>query len=120
MNALLPKFTFQPIIENAISHGISDSSQELSVTVTITRNDERLLFQMKDNGAGIPEDKLQALNKLLHADGQSPDIASDGRSVGLRNVNARLELYFGKESRLSLSSSPGLETCVSFEIPYRL
>ncbi len=119
MNALLPKFTLQPIIENAVSHGISDSSQEMSVTVTITRKGERLLFQMKDNGAGIPADKLQELNRILHDTGHSPDIASDGHSVGLRNVNARLELYFGKESRLSISSAPGLETCVSFEIPYK-
>lgn len=120
MNALLPKFTLQPIIENAISHGISDSRQELSVTVTVARKGERLLFQMKDNGAGIPSDKLLELNHMLHDSGHSPNIISDGRSVGLRNVNARLELYFGKESHLSLNSIPGLETCVSFEIPYKL
>lgn len=120
MDAQLPKFTLQPIIENAISHGISDSSRELSVTVTITKKEDRLLFCMKDNGAGIPPAKLQELNHTLRTAGHSEDISSDGHSVGLKNVNTRLQLYFGEESRLSLTSTPGLETCVCFEIPYQL
>lgn len=120
MDAQLPKFTLQPIIENAISHGISDSSRELSVTVTITKKEDRLLFCMKDNGAGIPPAKLQELNHALRTDGHSEDISSDGHSVGLKNVNTRLQLYFGEESRLSLTSASGLGTCVCFEIPYQL
>lgn len=120
MDAQLPKFTLQPIIENAISHGISDSSRELAITVTITKKEDRLLFCMKDNGAGIPPAKLQELNHALRTAGHSEDISSDGHSVGLKNVNTRLQLYFGEESRLSLTSTPGLETCVCFEIPYHL
>lgn len=120
MDAQLPKFTLQPIIENAISHGISDSSRELAVTVTITKKEDHLLFCMKDNGAGIPPAKLQELNHALRTAGHSEDISSDGHSVGLKNVNTRLQLYFGEESRLSLTSTPGLETCVCFEIPYQL
>ena len=120
MTALLPKFTLQPIIENAISHGISDNSHALFITVTVRQKGERLLFCLKDNGTGIPPEKLSALNDILHNTGHTSDIASNGHSVGLKNVNTRLELYFGQESRLSITSTPGLETCVSFEIPYRL
>lgn len=118
MTALLPKFTLQPIIENAISHGISGSSHALSVTISAEQKGKRLLFCIKDNGTGIPPEKLLELNRALHSAGNTSDIASDGHSVGLKNVNARLELYFGKESRLSITSIPGLETCVSFELPY--
>ena len=120
MTALLPKFTLQPIIENAISHGISDNSHALFITVTVRQKGERLLFCLKDNGTGIPPEKLSALNDILHNTGHTSDIASNGHSVGLKNVNTRLELYFGQESRLSITSTPGLETCVSFEIPYQL
>lgn len=120
MTALLPKFTLQPIIENAISHGISDNGHALSITVTVRQKGERLLFCLTDNGTGIPPEKLSALNSILHNTGHTSDIASNGHSVGLRNVNTRLELYFGQESCLSIASTPGLETCVSFEIPYRL
>jgi Predicted signal transduction protein with a C-terminal ATPase domain len=56
---------------------------------------------------------------MLNPMGRSPEIISDGHSVGLRNVNARLALYFGKGSRLSLSGAPGMGACVRFEIPYR-
>lgn len=117
-SALIPKFTLQPIVENAISHGITDSSRGLSICFWATQKGERLLFCMTDNGAGIPPEKLEELNHMLHTDNNSADIASDGHSVGLRNVNARLELYFGKESCLSLASIPGQETSVSFEIPF--
>lgn len=115
-HALLPKFTFQPIIENALSHGITDSSHELTITVTVQKEQDTLLFTMKDNGAGIPADKLSELNAILHTN--TPDISSDGHSVGLKNVNTRLELYFGKDSRLTLTSIYGKETCVSFRIPF--
>lgn len=117
MAALLPKFTLQPIIENAISHGISDSSHALSIHIRTVRKEERLLFHIKDNGTGISPEKLSQLNQMLHSAGNVPDIVSDGHSVGLKNVNARLALYFGKESCLSIASVPGKETCVSFEIP---
>lgn len=114
--ALLPKFTFQPIIENALSHGITDSSHPLTITVTVQKEQDMLLFTMKDDGAGIPADKLSELNASLHAN--THGISSDGHSVGLKNVNTRLELYFGKESRLTISSIYGKETCVSFRIPF--
>ncbi len=120
MAALLPKFTLQPIIENAISHGIKDSSQALSVTVSIRKKDGRLLFRMEDNGAGMAPEKLMELNRALNSMGCSPNIISDGHSVGLKNVNARLALYFGRESCLTLCGAPGTGTCVSFAIPYRL
>ncbi len=119
MSALLPKFTLQPVIENAISHGISDSRQSLSITVSVKQTGAHLLFCMKDDGVGISAEKLAALNHTLHHNRQAAAITSDGHSVGLRNVNARLELYFGSESRLTLTSIPGVETCVSFQIPYR-
>lgn len=120
MTALLPKFTLQPLMENAISHGIKDGCHPLSVTVTITKKGERLLFCMRDNGVGISPEKLSELNRTLNTIEPSPEISCDGHSVGLRNVNARLALYFGKDSHLSLSGAPGTGACVRFEIPYRL
>lgn len=114
---LIPKFTFQPIIENAISHGITDSRHTLNITATAKKEQNSLLIMFKDDGVGIPADKLLQLNAALHSDSPSPVILSDGHSVGLKNVNARLELYFGKESRLTITSIPGKETCVFFSIP---
>lgn len=116
--ALLPKFTFQPIIENAISHGITDSKHSLTITLTVEKEQDMLLFTMKDNGAGISVQKLKELNDSLQSSSSSPDISSDGHSVGLKNVNTRLELYFGRESHLRITSIPGTETCVSFRLPY--
>lgn len=116
--AQIPKFTFQPLIENAISHGITDSGQPLDIRVTARQTDHTLSFCISDNGAGIPEQKLNAINASLGAEALSPNISSDGRSVGLKNVNTRLVLYFGNDSHLILTSAPENGTSVSFSIPH--
>lgn len=116
-HALIPKFTLQPIIENAISHGIVDSRQSLAIMIKVQKEEDTLLFTIKDNGAGISAEKIATINAFLHSGTPSSSVSSDGHSVGLKNVNIRLELYFGKESRLTLTSIPGTETCVSFYIP---
>lgn len=118
--AQIPKFTLQPLVENAISHGITDSLHPLDIHVHARRSDEQLSICISDNGAGISPEKLKALNVLLHTDPVSASIASDGRSIGLRNVNTRLGLYFGNDSFLTLNSLPGKGTSVSFVIPYRI
>lgn len=119
-SACIPKFTFQPLIENAISHGITDSGQPLDITVEVRRSGDSLSFRLSDNGAGIPEEKLREINASLRSDPPSPGISSDGHSVGLKNVNTRLVLYFGKDSHLILNSLPGKGTFVSFSIPCTL
>ncbi len=113
--ALIPKFTFQPIIENAISHGMNDSNQKLTVMVTVEKRGDFLLLCIEDNGAGMLPRQLESLTKSLN-DTQS--ISTDGHSVGLKNVNTRLILYFGASSHLRIESVYGTRTRVTFRIPH--
>jgi len=114
MDAMIPKFTFQPIIENAIAHGLSKSSQSLTLTVSAKREASSLIICIKDNGVGMSAEQLAALQNKL--DG-SEEIATDGHSVGLKNVNTRLILYFGEPARLNIESEENKYTKVSFRLP---
>ncbi|MBO5303381.1 MAG: histidine kinase [Lachnospiraceae bacterium] len=114
--ALLPKFTLQPIIENAITHGISSASQTLAITISARKEKDMLFISIKDNGHGMLPKELDTLQKKLSS---TENITTDGHSVGLKNVNTRLILYFGNSARLSIDSRYQEYTTVSFCIPYR-
>lgn len=116
--ARLPKFTLQPIIENSIYHGISDTNQPMVIALYAECRDSMLQIAIMDNGSGIRPEQLETLNRILRSPAPNPKIVSDGHSVGLKNINTRLQLFFGPDSHLTLENLSGHGTCVHFEIPY--
>lgn len=115
MQILLPKFTLQPIIENAILHGIEDSSQPLCLEISSFQEGSLLHILITDNGIGMSPDDLAAQNQLLIT---SAPIPSDGHSVGLRNVNLRLQLFFGAAHHLTLTNQVPHGLGITFTVPY--
>ena len=113
--ALIPKFTFQPIIENAISHGLTSKEQPLTLTVSASVTDDFLSVSILDNGIGMLPRQLESLKQALAS---AEEISTDGHSVGLKNINTRLILYFGEASHLTIESRHEEYTKVSFRIPY--
>jgi len=113
--ALIPKFTLQPIIENAITHGMEDSKQDFPIELTVKKHGKELEISILDHGCGMLPEQLQTLLSKLQS---TESISTDGRSVGLKNVNERLILYFGTSSRLQLESRHGEYTKIAFHIPY--
>lgn len=89
----VPKIILQPIVENSIYHGIKPLDGPGRVTVTVREEPERLVFTVSDNGAGF--DPAASAKTSLSG------------SVGLRNVDQRLKLYYGPEYGVTLRSSPG-------------
>ncbi|MCM3410243.1 cache domain-containing sensor histidine kinase [Metabacillus litoralis] len=104
----------QPLVENAVLHGIEDKSQGGQVEITTKVIGEELHVLVSDNGVGIDEERLQLINKAL-------ENIEDNREnrIGLVNVHQRLILTFGKESGLTIKSQPNSGTEVSFVIPAR-
>ncbi len=97
----------QPLVENAIVHGLDhkEGSERKKLCVTGKADADCLVFEVCDNGCGIPED--EAANILnIHSKG-----------YGLRNVNHRIQLYYGSEYGLTIASRPGMGTRVSLRIP---
>ncbi len=108
LDYLCNKITLQPIIENAINHGLDLMVEEGHITVEVCPDGEDILFRVRDDGVGMtPEQVAAILNK-------GP---SDRTGIGIKNVNDRLKIYFGKQYGLRIDSVPDEGTCVEIRMP---
>lgn len=108
--AITPKIVLQPLVENAIVHGLGGLSELGEIIVTAQKQDEFLLFEVRDNGCGIPPEKLE------HVLDTSPDSPS---GFGLKNVHERIRLVCGSEYGLELESDPDEGTTVRVRLPFQ-
>lgn len=106
LTAAVPTFLLQPLIENAIRHGVSQRTGERHIDVVAKREGGSLRLQVRDNGRGLPEG-WELLN---------------GRGIGLRNTQARLQhMYDAREHELRVGPGPeGVGTQVDIRIPFRV
>ena len=108
----IPKFTLQPIVENAITHGISGLHKPLLISIRFLLEAETLVIQVEDNGLGIPEENVQKLSD--HICGRAD---YDEFGVALRNVHTRIRLLFGDSYGLSVKSTYYLGTTITVTLP---
>ena len=104
------KLILQPIIENAIYHGISPLNEKGIIKISVTSEGNNILFQVSDNGYGI---KPEILKELLVK--ESTSYHSGG--VGLKNVNERIKLFYGEEYGIEIKSEIDVGTVVNIRIP---
>ncbi|PZE20529.1 cache domain-containing sensor histidine kinase [Paenibacillus xerothermodurans] len=104
------KLILQPLVENAIYHGIEQMADPGYIQISAAIVDHKLLFEVTDNGLGMPEDKL---SQLLTAGTSS----AEGSGVGVRNVHERLRLTYGAPYGLEIASELEEGTCVKAWIP---
>lgn len=119
----IPKLTFQPIVENAILHGIMAKEEKKgNILLTGWPEGEDIVFVISDNGAGIPPATLSA---MLDEDAGSAgsvhraNTAAGSVHIGVYNTNLRLKSLYGEPYGLSFRSSPGSGTEVTVRIPAR-
>ena len=115
----LPKLTFQPIVENAIFHGLEQIVENGLITIRITKTAKKVVVLISDNGRGMPQEKVVALNRSLL--GQAPPVQAEVKrtsGIALRNVNQRLRLYFGSEYGLHVNSILNVGTDVEMVLPF--
>ncbi|MFX3635695.1 MAG: sensor histidine kinase [Candidatus Pristimantibacillus sp.] len=109
----VPPLIIQPLVENAVVHGLENISEGGCVKVKTICQGEYLLIEVSDNGAGIGPNKLVEIQKSL----LDMDEAEEYR-IGLRNVHQRLVLLYGESCGLNLiSNGEGLGTTILFRIP---
>ncbi|MFC0190074.1 sensor histidine kinase [Fictibacillus aquaticus] len=116
------KMSLQPIIENAIKHGLSSVlySRPGLIYVTAWKDGNSAFIEIKDNGIGMNEVLCEKLNNSIHSVQEKPEQAEgSGNGIGLRNVNERIQLYYGKESGVTVSSTEGEFTAVIIRMPYK-
>ena len=103
----------QPLLENAIYHGIKKKQQgNGKIVIHINESENELTIVIEDNGAGIEEQELQKLNQLLQAGRKEEE-----KSFGIYSINRRIHLFFGDEYGLILESKKDIFTRVVLKIP---
>jgi two-component system sensor histidine kinase YesM len=106
----------QPLVENAIYHGIKNKRVGGMVTVRAYHQDyDKIFLDVEDDGIGFTNYKLAQVQDKLNNDSDEIDIEKSG--FGLKNVNQRIKLYYGKEYGLSISSVYLQGTQVRLVIP---
>jgi len=97
------KLTLQPIVENAIYHGLKNRRNPGNLWISGCEQGEYLRFVIRDDGAGIAPDVLEKLCERLENNETSMRVR-DGGGFGLENVNARIKLYYGEDCGLNISA----------------
>ena len=108
LDFLCNKITLQPIIENAIYHGINGLVDEGEIVITLRADGSDVVFTVADNGVGMEEEQIQAILRKER---------SDHTGIGIKNVNDRLKIYFGEGYGITIDSEPDVGTTVTIRMP---
>ncbi len=106
------KITLQPIIENAIYHGIKPMEGKGIITIKSTVSEENIIIEVTDNGVGMCQEDIDMLNY-----GMSDNYIKENEHIGLFNVNQRIKLIYGDKYGLSIESAVGKGTAVKILMP---
>ena len=108
----IPKITIQPLVENALYHGIKNKRGQGTITVTGKRNENGFVLYVRDNGIGMTQERLKEVRAGIQK------LSYTGKEIyGLYNVNERIRLNFGETYGISIESTYGEGTCVSISLP---
>ncbi len=113
------KFTLQPLVENAITHGFRDTDTGGILRLDIKRKGDCVRIRIADNGCGISKNLLLEMNKRFEQTTDHPlDYIDQYKSLGLLNVYLRLRLRYGSSCVMKIFSKENKGTCISMWIPY--
>ena len=106
----LIRFFLQPLVENAVFHGLESKMDNGFVDVRIEGKDDRLVITIKDDGCGMDDDALNKLKELINA-------PHEKGGIGLPNIIQRLRLFYGDEYTFEVSSRVGDGTVINISVP---
>lgn len=111
----IPALVCQPLVENAVLHGMGKRPEGGSIWLGIRKKEDQLEISVRDNGSGMSRSKLEQIKNIGKQGGDGVD--SDG--IGLSNVFGRLEGYFGAEFSFTVTSQEGNGTEIVITVPCR-
>lgn len=121
-NYMMPTLTLQPIVENAIHHGLEPKISPGTILIRGFQTQSKLILQIRDDGVGMPPDQLDALRARLFQSDLIPAQEERGDSrrgsgIALKNVHQRLQLFFGPAYGLEITSAAGIGTQIELCMP---
>ncbi len=119
----IPRLLIQPLIENAVYHGVESSRGKGIISLTARIKEELMVIEVIDNGNGISADDLIKLNKGLDMDNDTyfKSLSSKkNKSIGIDNVNRRIKLFYGEKYGIKIESKLNIYTKVSVTLPAQI
>ncbi len=113
----IPKMSLQPIVENAIYHGIEELAEDTNIYIKGMLKDGDCILEISDAGKGMDEDTLERLRKKM--DGEIETDGGTGGGIGLKNVQDRIRMSFGEPYGIDIASKAGCYTKVTLRVPAR-
>ena len=117
LEARMPKLILQPLVENAVVHGLEGKIGQGTVHISVENSENTLFLRVKDDGIGISEEQVEQLNEEF-AHGSANAVSRQRGGIALRNVNSRIRLMFGENYGLRIFSAKGIDTecCVTLPL----
>ncbi|MBI9108985.1 MAG: sensor histidine kinase [Spirochaetales bacterium] len=113
---IILKITLQPLVENAIYHGIKEVDHQGFIRITGRREGDDIIFEVSDNGKGMNQQQLvELIEGVTAADEKRSRLSRQG--LGVRNVHERIRIYFGEGYGLSFASEEGKGTVITVRLP---
>ena len=112
-DCMVVKLILQPLVENAFQHGIRPSGKTGKISVSAHAEENKLVFQVSDNGVGMDKETLNSVREIL-----SSDIYISSKHIGINNVNRRIKLLLGNDYGISVDSIPGEGTTFTITHPF--
>lgn len=117
MSQQIAKFTLQPIVENAILHGMSGKDGKCDLQISGWEQEQFIYLTVRDTGKGMRAEQVDALLQRLYSKQSTSEKGEGGNGIALSNVLQRLQLYFGPSCGLKIESEWGKGTVVTLWIP---
>lgn len=111
LNDELPRISIQPLVENAINHGLKNYKGEKKIYICACPEEQNLVITVEDNGVGMSEERIRELFE------ESPEQRDKRDSIGILNIHKRMRLLFGEQYGVKIESTPGKGTKVILTVP---
>lgn len=114
---MILRFILQPIVENAIVHGLGNLTSKGTLEISIRREKDALLIVIEDDGVGMDAERVRDLNAFIN---EPKEVQDNKKSIGIRNVNQRIQLSCGSQYGISIESNPYQGSRFYIRLPFIL
>lgn len=115
MEYLLPRVSIQPMVENAIIHGLEHREEPGNIAIRGWMEESAIVIEVSDDGKGIAEEQLAKIRRSLDDYDEMP-VGSTEHGIGISNLNARLKLLYERQGSMTIESAPDIGTVVRIEV----
>ena len=117
MQQVIPKMSLQPIVENAIKHGIEDVAEDTTIYIKAEQKGTDCVIEVTDSGKGMTPEQVEKLKEKINGRLKADNTSGNGHGIGLKNVQDRITIAFGNAYGLAIASKEGCYTKVSMHLP---